>query len=272
MRPTVCVLIPTFGRRETEILSLCHALHVAGRVLVSNQCGEDAVRLLDDRTQLINSASIGVSANRNVLLRHTNGDFNIFIDDDCLLCDGYEQIIIDAFSEHPDAEAILFSRDSNDDMFGPLCLKNKKVRRFSDISALGAPGIAIRKEAISKHCLSFNERLGTPNYFFNGEDSAFLMQMVRKKVIMYTSSIPLFTLLSSQRPSSYFAGYDRHFFESIGGVHYYLHRFLFLLYHIKRAAYYRKKTGASFVALLGHMSRGKKKMKLALRSGEISRD
>lgn len=272
MHPEVCILVPTFGRKESEILSLCSALHVTGRVLVSNQCGENAVRLLNDRTQLINTVSIGVSTNRNVLLGHANGDINVFIDDDCVLCDDYERIVADAFDEHPDAEAILFSRDSNDDMFGPLCLKNKKVRRFSDISALGAPGIAIRKEAISKHCLSFNERLGTPNYFFNGEDSAFLMQMVRKKMIMYTSSVPLFTLHSNQRPSSYFVGYDGHYFESIGGVHYYLHRFLFPLYHIKRAAYYRKKTGASFIALLGHMSRGKKKMKLALRSGEISRD
>jgi len=272
MRPTVCVLIPTFGRRETEILSLCNALHVAGRVLVSNQCGEDAARLLDDRTQLINSASIGVSANRNVLLHHANGDFNVFIDDDCIICDDYERIIVDAFYEHPDAEAILFSRDSNDDMFGPLYLKNKKVRRFSDISALGAPGIAIRKDAIQRHHLSFNEKLGTPNYFFNGEDSAFLMQMIHKKMTMYTSSIPLFALFPSERASSYFSGYDAHFFESIGGVHYYLHRFLFPLYHIKRAVYYHKKTGMRFLKSLHHMISGKKKMKLALRSGEISRD
>jgi|GEM_PF-5482266 len=117
-------------------------------------------------------------------------------------------------------------------MFSEISYKNKKVHCFFQISSSGASGIALRKDVISRYNLSFNESLGSPN-FFNREDFVFLHDLVMKKTTMYTSSTKIIKLLPGVNKFSYFCGYNKQFLESIGGIQYYLHRFYTLYIMLK---------------------------------------
>lgn len=266
---SLCVLIPTYSKTPDEVLRLCSDLGVTGHCIVSNQVQEDSDRRIADHIRLLCSSSKGVSANRNNLLGHLTSDIGLFIDDDCVLCPEYEQIIAQAFSDRPDAEAIVFSRASDDSVFAPVILPNKRARHFSIVSSMGAPGIAFRKEAVLRYRLRFNEKLGTPNYFFNGEDSVFLMDMINKGVRVYSSSIQIYILKNSSGTSSYFQGYDDHFFTSVGGIQFLLHRKLYPAYFFKQAFFYTKKTGTNVLQIIQMFYRGKQLMKEKVRSREI---
>lgn len=61
--------------------------------------------------KLVSTASRGVSRNRNIDLAHSNqlAEFLVFADDDLIFNDHYEQIILEEFERHPEAEAIKFN-------------------------------------------------------------------------------------------------------------------------------------------------------------------
>ena len=263
------VLIPTHNKSNNEIMNILVTLNVSGHCIVANQINENSIHY-DDNTIIINNNTKGVSVNRNILLENVDTDYCLFIDDDCVLMDNYEKVVIKEFNKHPDAEVIVFSRDSNDTMFLPVTLKERKAKSFRHISKMGAPGIAIKTQAIKKYNLRFNEKLGTPNYFYNGEDSLFLFELLRKKVSVYTSSIHLYLLLLGSNKSSYFTEYDEHFFASVGGVQYLLHSKTYKIYLIKQAIYYKNRTKLCFLQIFKSFHFGVKTMKNMVLSRVLS--
>lgn len=254
------ILVPTYNKNQLEIKKLVSDLNIQGNVIFSNQIDNDSI-INDDKLTIINNKTKGVSVNRNILLDSVKTEYFLFIDDDCKLIDNYESIVVSEFDRHRDAEVIVFSRDSEDTMFAPVMLKDKKAKRFCHVSKMGGPGIAIKTTAIKKYNISFNEKLGTPNYFYNGEDSYFLYELIKKKVVVYTSSTQIYKLLSSKDKSSYFTSYDNHFFEAVGGIQYLLHKHLFYLYFIKQGIFYHFKAKVNFLKVFKYFCIGKKKMR-----------
>lgn len=260
----VVVLMPTFNKTKNDILSIVNSLNIKTKSIVSNQINEDGI-IVNDKITIINNNTRGVSVNRNILLSYVHGDYCLFIDDDCQLVNNYEKIVLDSFSRYPSADVVVYSRDSEDDMFLPVKLKEGKAKFFHRVSKMGAPGIAIKVSSIKKYNLCFNEKLGTPNYFYNGEDSFFLYELFRKKANVYTSSSVIFKLLPSKNKSSYFTNYNEQFFESVGGIQYLLHRFIYPFYFIKQGIYYHTKTKQPLSWILKCFNNGKKKiMKLEI--------
>lgn len=166
--------------------------------------------------KMISTDTRGLSRNRNIALAMSTGDFILFTDDDVIFEDGYEQLIMQEFKNHPEAEAIRF------DMRVVAIAESKKVeykkvascfRRAtrSELARYGVCGLVIRKDILQKYCLHFNETFGSGTENYCGEDTIFLQEMVNKKIKLFLSPVIIANIDKSN--STWFEGFtERRFY------------------------------------------------------------
>ena len=119
-----------------------------------------------------------------------------------------------------------------------------------NMSSSGVCGLVIRREVLRKYHLCFHENFGpgAPNYC--GEDTIFLMEMLRKKVKVYRSPIDVAGI--DQTESSWFSGHDEVFFVNAGkvlGTIYPVLSYLLVIYSAWKS-YRRKDSGMHFFKIL----------------------
>ena len=166
----------------------------------------------------------GVGLNRNNALLRATGDICILADDDITYFPGYEEIILKAFRENPDADLILFNIES---LPGEYRYKVKKKQSvwLHNCGKYGAVRIAFRRMRVLKNSICFNQLFGGGSMFTAGEDTMFIRDCIRRglKVIAVPDCI---LKLRDSRPSTWFEGYDQKYFEDMGSSYYYHFRYL----------------------------------------------
>lgn len=237
------VLIPTFEKTKEQLLLLCDSLNLQTDALIANQNGEKEEYSFEFRghtVQVICTDTIGVSINRNILLKNSSGILNIMLDDDCRLVDNYEKIVISFFDKFS-CDFALFNgiyKKENDRLVHNK--KTKRIHYFFQVSYGGGPGFCFKKDKLLMLNLSYNEKVGTPNYVCAGEDSLFYFGLVTKKVNFVRSSVVLFEILNSKDASSYFSGVNEQYVTTRGFIIKKIHPNLFLLYKIKHCLRFKK--------------------------------
>ena len=139
--------------------------------------------------RMISTATRGLSRNRNIAIAMSTGEYILFADDDLQFVDGYADIIENEFAEHPEAEAIKFNLF---DLSENRKISMKSIEKFEratmlNMGASGVCGIAIKKNALIKANLKFNEKFGTGTENYCGEDTIFIFEMLKKKIKLYRS-------------------------------------------------------------------------------------
>ena len=139
--------------------------------------------------RMISTATRGLSRNRNIAIAMSTGEYILFADDDLQFVDGYADIIENEFAEHPEAEAIKFNLF---DLSEDRKISMKSIEKFEratmlNMGASGVCGIAIKKNALIKANLKFNEKFGTGTENYCGEDTIFIFEMLKKKIKLYRS-------------------------------------------------------------------------------------
>lgn len=254
------VLIPTMHKdTEEKIRALLDFLHVESDALIANQGDIESRYVIEYKGKtitVINTKTKGVSINRNFLLNNLSASIGLYTDDDCELMPGYEKTVIDFFVRNR-IEAAYF----NGLIQGKRKISPKKtcyVVSFYDVSHAGGPGIAVSKDAIAKHQLIFNEKLGTPNKVYNGEDSFFMFELVKKRVKLFRSGKVVFNITTGNEVSSYFKGYDQQYFTSRGAVNKLVHPYTFKLFKFYYSYRLKSKTGQKPSLIRMWMSQGEK--------------
>ena len=160
----------------------------------------------------------GVGLNRNNGLHRAEGDICLLADDDVLYYEGYEKMILDAFEHFPKADMILFNIESPTGEKRTLDPKAKRVNLLN-CGRYGAVRIAFRRMSVVKRAVSFNQLFGGGCMFTAGEDTMFIRACIHKglRVIAVPDCI---LRLSECRPSTWFEGYNRKFFEDFGASFY----------------------------------------------------
>lgn len=254
------ILIPTMHKNgEEEIRELLNYLNVKSSAIVANQTDRDQAYTFVHRGKeilVIDSTTKGVSRNRNILLENLSASIGLFIDDDCALLDDYENKVVRFFLKNKN-DAVLF----NGLIFGKERISKKRtafVIRFSDVSHVGGPGVALSKKAVEKYNLRFNEALGTPNFIYSGEDSVFMHEMMKKRLKIFRSSKLVFDIIADAEKSSYFKGFDEQYFVSKGAVNKLIHPRLYRFYEFYYAFRLQKKTGHKPKHIFTNMKKGEK--------------
>lgn len=210
--------------------------------------------------KLISTNSRGVSRNRNIAMTHANqkAEYVLFSDDDLVFVDGYEQLILDEFEKHPEAEAIKFNIH---DLSKTRKISMRRIERFEkatrrNMSSSGVWGLVVKSEIITKHNLHFHENFGPGTDHYCGEDTIFLMKMLDKGVPFYRSPVDVAGI--DQTESSWFQGHDERFFTTCGMVLGTIYPVLSYLLVIRSAwkAYRRKDSGMGYWEILACYYRG----------------
>ena len=214
------VLVTTMHASDT---AKYREMNLQTDAVIANQADFDGYEEVVEngcRVQLVSTRTRGLSRNRNIALAHANreAEYLMFSDDDLVFNDGYETLILEEFERHPEAEAIKFNLH---DLSNTRKISMKRIMRFEkatrrSMSASGVCALVICQDIVRRHNLHFHEFFGTGTENFCGEDTIFLMEMLKKKIKLYRSPVDIAGI--DQSESSWFRGFDERYFTTAGKV------------------------------------------------------
>ena len=208
------------------------------------------------RAVMVSTNTRGVSLNRNIALAYASGDIIVFADDDQILTDDFSDKVLREFQNHPEADAIKFSCESTNPQ-RPLFYHNpqkfQKAQCWSIMSA-GVHALALRREKFEKYDIRFSNSIGPGNRINCGEDSDFLKKLIWSPLRIYRS--PEMISYVKQDGSTWFHGYDEHYFITSGYIYEKVYGWLAGLFLVRKAWKLRKKSTLSFAEMVSLQRRG----------------
>ena len=212
------VLVTTMHQKD---ISKYFDMNLQTDAVIANQADSENFEVCDvngSTVKFVTISSRGLSKNRNIAIKNIgDSDLIMFSDDDLKFYDGYEDIIVKEFENHPEAEAIKFNIN---------CISKRKIAMESikefhkpsrkEVTSWGVVGLVIKTDVLKEKSLKFNERFGAGVENFCGEDSIFLQEIFKKKVNLYAS--PKFIAEIDQTDSTWFEGHNEKFFTVAGMV------------------------------------------------------
>ena len=190
--------------KSDAVISCQGQVHQYEEIAMDNKC-----------IKIVKSKTIGVGKNRNMALIYASGDYLLFSDDDVVFYDDYENVIREAFSSLKNADFIIFNFDK---IRGNELIKdsNTKIFRLRSFNSLhyGTVRLAVKRSSLLKINNWFSMLYGGGCNFSNGEDSLFILEMLRKRLVGYRFNKTLGTYDSTC--STWFKGYTAKFFYDKG--------------------------------------------------------
>ena len=244
----VQVLVPCLNKSKEQLIDLCEFLSIQSDVLFLDQTGqacEYSFEFRHHRISVVETVWRGVSRARNELIQRCETDIGLFIDDDCVLADGYPAKIVEAFEALPKADAIRFN--TKRDYWNPVNAHaiEKKQARFRDLSSFGMWGLAFKPAVFRERGIYFDEGLGAPNYLYNGEDSIFLYDLCKKTENVYLD--PFYVCdVKETKESTWFSSYGKRYFVTKGFVYSHLYHGFWWLALRRMYMKYGKEYGMSY--------------------------
>ena len=187
--------------------------NITSKCTVINQCGKESFEKYKN-FNIYSYNELGASNSRNRGLSHVKEDIIIFCDDDVIYNNDYEELILNEFKNNPKADAIIFN-------FKVLnrnkrIIKKRKRLHIYNILNYATYNIAFKKDKVIKNNIRFNPLFGPGAKYKNGDDSIFLVNMLRKKLKIYSSPVYLGTV--SNDNSTWYKGYDEEYLFNKGAI------------------------------------------------------
>lgn len=224
-----------------------------------NQCdsaGEREMRGL----KIFDINERGLSRSRNAALDRADGDLLWLCDDDLIFAPDCEKTILRAFSEHPDADALMFEVVCETEGRKNRPIGEEHTLAISNAMRYPTFQYVFRTEFLKKTGIRFDTRFGSGSEYSSGEDSLFTAALLRAgaKII----AVPLTVARVEHTDSAWFRGFDEKYRHDKGA----LFRCLFGRKYLPYCALmlYRHKEwrgGKSFLSALGDMRKGAKSLK-----------
>lgn len=186
--------------------------------------------------KMITTNTRGVGTNRNIALMYADADVCLFADDDVEYKGDLEQIILDEFDNHKEADIFIFHLSTDDPVRKQK--KYKKTRKISlwEQMPWGGFRIAIRLASVRRANVWFSTLFGGGCIFPSGEDSLWLKDAKRKGLVFYVSDKTIGKV--SFETSSWFEGRNEKYYYGQGAYARAAHRYFWRL----RLIYYSLRT------------------------------
>ena len=213
------VLVTTMHQTDA---ALYKRMNLQTDAVIANQASDNWERteqIDGNMVKVVTTDTRGLSKNRNIALAHTDAaaKYLMFSDDDLCFYDGYEQTVLSAFEEFPDADAIKFNlRCVSERQLSMATITAAHRVNRREVTAWGVCVLAVKADVLRQADLRFNERFGTgtPNYC--GEDSIFLQELFKKRRKVYAHPAVIADI--DQAESSWFEGWNEKYFVVKGMV------------------------------------------------------
>lgn len=199
-----------------------HEMNLKTDAVIANQSNENLTlnkTISDNNVRLVTTSTRGLSKNRNIALMNISeeAEYIMFSDDDLRFYDNYEEIVLKAFNENPQADAIKFNLNSVSRRKISMSPISRLHRVNScEVTSWGVWALAIRAKVIKAHKLTFNERFGSGTENYCGEDTIFLQELFKKGLKVFAS--PEYIADIDQSDSSWFEGFTEKHFQVCGMV------------------------------------------------------
>jgi len=240
-----------------EIQTLYQKMNLTGDAIFGNQCGKDEIFNLlisGHQVKIVNQSNIGVSRNRNVILKEATADLVVFMDDDVVMSKGYEEIVESEFKKHKTFTSIRFNMVTPNQE-RPIRQHGNGVSTYRDVISYGVWGLVIARKSLLKNKLLFNEDFGPGAQFYCGEDSMFSKELLLHTRYNYVSKIVLGTV--DQEASTWYKKHDEKFFVSQGAMYYHLGGLLSRWFFIKVMLFkHRKYINISWGIVYSYLRKG----------------
>ncbi|OUO68175.1 glycosyltransferase family A protein [Anaerotruncus colihominis] len=212
----VQVLASVMNQSDHNILE---RMNIQTDAIIINQCDQTQFEELEyqnRRIRFLSFAERGVGLSRNNALLRSDGDILLFADDDVVYENGYEQKIVQAFQETPDADLMIFTFESlNSERPVPMVEKFHRIHWYNSLR-YGAIQFAVRRDAILRAHVTFSLLFGGGARYSCGEDTLFLFDCLKKGLHIYASPIQIGTV--SQEDSTWFTGFSEKYFMDRGAL------------------------------------------------------
>lgn len=199
-------------------------MNIQGKGIVVNQT--DLVEFpnlneVNSEVKFYSTSERGLSKSRNVALKKASADLCVITDEDVHYIDGFREIILNAYKKYSDADVILF------DFYKDNKKRSKKIKqnggKLSLLQSLRGNSVRItfKRKAVINNDISFNENFGSGSgQFIASEDLVFITDCNRKKLKIYYEPVPILNLI--EKESTWFKGFNKEYFETIGAFSYHL--------------------------------------------------
>lgn len=208
------LLLSCMNQRD---LSIVQESHITGDVLIINQSDYTCTEQLEMRQdkqkiRMITTTERGLSRSRNMAIKNAKRDICLLCDDDEMFVEGYEQIIINAFEQLPEADIIAFNIFNKETRLKP------KIQKIGYLNSLKIASyqIAFRKKSIIDKNIWFDPFMGAGSGNGCGEENKFLLDCLRRGLKIFYYPIEVATVNS--KSSTWFFGYDKKFFYQRGAA------------------------------------------------------
>ena len=202
-------------------LSIAEKMNIKTNAVIGNQADEFSYieeNINGNLIRMMTTKTRGISKNRNIALGLSTADYVLFADDDLIFDDDYKEKIENEFKTHPEAEAIKFNIH---DLSEIRKISMKRIQKFEkatmgNMSSSGSCGLVVKREVLIRNNITFHENFGSGTENYCGEDTIFLMEMIKKHVKIYRSPVDIAGI--NQENSSWFTGHNEKYFVTCGKV------------------------------------------------------
>ena len=187
--------------------------NITSKCTVINQCDKNGFEKYKN-FNIYSYNEKGASNSRNRGLSHITEDIIIFADDDVVYDKNYEKLILDEFNNNPKADVIIFN-------FNVLnrkkrIIKKRKRMHIYNILNYATYNIAFRRTKIIENNIKFNPLFGPGAKYKNGDDSLFLVNILKSGLKIYSSPTYLGTVYNDN--STWFKDYDYEYIFNKGAI------------------------------------------------------
>ena len=214
----VQVLVAAMNQNDD---SLVKKMNIKTDALIGNQCSfcSNTFYQYDGyNVQYYNRPDRGVGVNRNTTLLHSSNNCILtFADDDMVFFDDYDKLIIQAFENIPDADAIIFNIKTVGKDVGRR--ENKQIKRVRFYNSLnyGAARLSVKSNSIKRENIWFHTCFGGGTRYGSGEDTLFITNMIKHGLKIYACPADIAEV--NQESSTWFSGYDRKYLYDKGALY-----------------------------------------------------
>lgn len=201
-----------------EGFGLVEKMNIRCDAIIANQAGRcdfATEKTLHGTVKMITTDTSGVGLNRNIALLAADAEFLLFADDDVVYNADMPERVVAAFRETPRADVLIFGMD---------ILKNGRITERRHLTKrrqhvwnsmrFGTYRVAVRRSAILRENILFNQCFGGGCPFSSGEDSLFLKACFDAGLRVYAHDYVLGTCCKDV--SSWFVGCNEKYFYDKG--------------------------------------------------------
>ena len=195
--------------------TLVRQSHITGHAVVINQCDREEYREYPTQQGLARIWSTdqrGLTRSRNMAIANSDADVCLLCDDDEVFVPGYEEKILKAYEQLPQADVIIFR------MVNYPCSLGDEVRelKFPQTMHVSSWQISFRRESLLRSGVRFDELLGAGTGNGAEEELKFMTDCQKAGLKICYAPVEIATV--AQTESTWFAGYDEKFFYNRGAT------------------------------------------------------